>query len=61
MRVYIQNFTYIEKGVKCHGKKFAYPKCLQARFPTLWLIIIFKLITICNRKIRFLQEFLLKK
>ena len=27
MRVFIQNFTYIEKGVKCRGKKFTYPKC----------------------------------
>ena len=27
MRVFIQNFTYGEKGVKCCGKKFTYPKC----------------------------------
>ena len=27
MRVYIQNFTIIENGVKCRGKKFTYPKC----------------------------------
>ena len=35
MRVFIQNFTYIEKGVKCRGKKFTYPKCLKVRFPNL--------------------------
>ena len=35
MRVFIQNFTYVEKGVKCLGKKFTYPKCLKARFPNL--------------------------
>ena len=27
--------TYIEKGVKCRGKKFTYPKCLKVRFPNL--------------------------
>ena len=27
MRVFIQNFTNIEKGVKCRGKKFTYLKC----------------------------------
>ena len=27
MRVFIQNLTNIEKGVKCSGKKFTYPKC----------------------------------
>ena len=27
MRVFIQNFTYGEKGVKCRGKKFTSPKC----------------------------------
>ena len=35
MRVFIQNFTYIEKGVKCRGKKFTYPKCLKVNFPNL--------------------------
>ena len=35
MRVFIHNFTYIEKGVKCRGKKFTYPKCLKVRFPNL--------------------------
>ena len=24
MRVFIQNFTHIEKGLKCRGKKFTY-------------------------------------
>ena len=32
MRVFIHNFTHIEKGVKCRGKKFTYPKCLNVRF-----------------------------
>ena len=32
MRVFIQNFTYGEKGVKCRGKKITYPKCLNVRF-----------------------------
>ena len=27
MRVLIQNFTNIEKGVRYRGKKFTYPKC----------------------------------
>ena len=27
MRVFIQDFTYIEKGVKYCSKKFTYPKC----------------------------------
>ena len=35
MRIFIQNFTYGEKGVKCPGKKFTYPKCLKVRFPNL--------------------------
>ena len=35
MRVFIQNFTYGEKGVKCRGKKFTYPKCVKVRFPNL--------------------------
>ena len=35
MHVFIQNFTYIEKGVKCHGKKIIYPKCLKVRFSNL--------------------------
>ena len=35
MRVFIQKHTYIEKGVKCRGKKFTYPKCLKGRFPNL--------------------------
>ena len=33
MRVLIQNFTNIEKGVKCRGKKFTYPT--KVRFPNL--------------------------
>ena len=33
MRVFIRNFTHIEEGVKCRGKKFTYPKCLKVRFP----------------------------
>ena len=36
MRVFIHNFAYIEKGVKCRGKKFIYPKCLKVRFPNLY-------------------------
>ena len=32
MRVFIENFTNIEKGVKCRGKKFTYQK---VRFPNL--------------------------
>ena len=35
MSVFVHNFAYIEKGVKCHGKKFTYPKCLKVRFPNL--------------------------
>ena len=35
MRVFIQNLTNIEKGVKCRGKKYTYPKCLKVRFPNL--------------------------
>ena len=35
MLVFIHNFTYIEKGVKCRGKKFTYPKSLKGRFPNL--------------------------
>ena len=35
MRVFIHNFAYIEKGVKCRDKKFIYPKCLKVRFPNL--------------------------
>ena len=35
MRVFIQKHTYIEKGVKCCGKKFTYPKCYKDRFPNL--------------------------
>ena len=35
MRVFIQNFTNIEKGVKCRGKKFTYQKCLKVLFPNL--------------------------
>ena len=35
MRVFIHNFAYIEKGVKCRGKKIIYPKCLKVRFPNL--------------------------
>ena len=27
MRVFIQNFTNIEKELKCRGKKITYPKC----------------------------------
>ena len=36
MHVFIHNFTYIEKGVKCRDKKFIYPKCLKVRFPNLY-------------------------
>ena len=35
MRVFIQNFTNIEKGVKCRGKNFTEPKCLKVQFPNL--------------------------
>ena len=35
MRVFLNNFTYIEKGVKCRGKKLTYPKCLKVRFTNL--------------------------
>ena len=35
MRVFIHNFTYIEKGVKFCGKKITYPKGLKVRFPNL--------------------------
>ena len=35
MRVFIQDLTYIEKGLKCRGKKFTSPKCLKVRFPNL--------------------------
>ena len=35
MHVFIHNFAYIEKGVKCLGKKFIYPKCLKVRFSNL--------------------------
>ena len=35
MRVFIHNFTYIEKGIKCRGKKFTHPKGLKLRFPNL--------------------------
>ena len=35
MRGFTQNFKYIEKGVKCRGKKFTYPKCLKVRLPNL--------------------------
>ena len=32
---FIHNFTYIEKGVKCRGKKFTYPKNLKVRITNL--------------------------
>ena len=32
MRVFIQNFTYVEKGVKCRGKTFSYPMCWKVLF-----------------------------
>ena len=35
MRDFIHNSKYIEKGVKCRGKKITYPKCLKVRFPNL--------------------------
>ena len=36
MRVFIQNFTNIEKGVKFRGKKFTYPNyCFKVQFPSL--------------------------
>ena len=35
MPVFIHNFTNIENGVKCRGKKFTYPKCYKVRFPNL--------------------------
>ena len=35
MRVFLHNFAFIEKGVKCRGKKFTYPQCLKVRFPKL--------------------------
>ena len=35
MCVFIYNFTYFEKGVKCRGKNFTYPKCSKVRFPNL--------------------------
>ena len=31
MRVFIHNFTYIEKGLKCRGKKFTYTNCCKPR------------------------------
>ena len=33
--VFIHNFTYIEKVIKCRGKKFTYPNCLKGRFINL--------------------------
>ena len=35
MCIFIHNFTFIEKGSKCHGKNFTCPKCLKVRLPNL--------------------------
>ena len=35
MHVFIHNITYIERGVKCCGKKITCPKCLKVGFSNL--------------------------
>ena len=37
MRVFIQNFTNIEKGVKCRGKKIYLPKVLEITISNTWV------------------------